>query len=104
MRRPAAKARQLTAGEWWPKDYAGPPLVSFVDEVAEGLGLKIGDDVTVNVLGRDVTAKIANLRKVNWRSLDINFLMVFSPNTLQSGAASDHRHRRDGRAAMKRSS
>ena len=48
------------------------------------MGLKIGDDVTVNVLGRDVTAKIANLRKVNWRSLGINFLMVFSPNTLKA--------------------
>jgi putative ABC transport system permease protein len=38
--------------------------------------------VTVNVLGRDVTAKIASLRKVNWRSLDINFLMIFTPDTL----------------------
>jgi putative ABC transport system permease protein len=72
----------LTAGQWWPKNYSGPPLVSFVDEVAKGLGLGLGDDVTVNVLGRDVTAKIASLRKVNWRSLDINFLMVFTPDTL----------------------
>ena len=78
---------RLIAGEWWPKNYDGPPLVSFVDEVAEGLGLKIGDEVTVNVLGRDVTAKIANLRAVNWRSLGINFVMVFSPNTL---AAAPH--------------
>src|SRR4029453_3945714 len=54
----------LTAGEWWPKGYKGPPLVSFVDQVADGLGLKIGDDVTVNVLGRDVTAKVASLRAV----------------------------------------
>lgn len=72
----------LTDGAWWPADYAGPPLVSFVGEVADGLGLKVGDDITVNVLGRDVTAKIASLRKVNWRSLDINFLMIFTPDTL----------------------
>lgn len=76
------KGSTLTAGQWWPADYSGPPLVSFVDEVAKGLGLGLGDDVTVNVLGRDVTAKIASLRKVNWRSLDINFLMVFTPDTL----------------------
>src|SRR5262249_41756583 len=63
---------KLVSGEWWPKDYDGPPLVSFVDEVAKGLGLRIGDQVTVNVLGRDVTATIANLRSVNWRSLGIN--------------------------------
>ena len=48
------------------------------------IGLKIGDSVTVNVLGRDVTAKVANFRKVNWRTMGINFVMVFSPNTLKS--------------------
>ena len=28
-----------------------------------------------------ITAKIANFRKVEWESLSINFVMVFSPNT-----------------------
>ena len=50
---------RLTDGEWWDKDYAGPTLVSFEKKVAEGLGLKIGDDITVNVLGRNMTARIA---------------------------------------------
>ncbi len=75
---------KLVAGDWWPKDYAGPPLVSFVEDVGKDLGLKIGDTVTVNVLGRDVAAKIANFRAVEWRSFGINFVMVFSPNTLKS--------------------
>ena len=73
----------LEAGEWWPKDYSGPPLISFAGELAEGLGLRIGDEVTVNVLGRDITGRIANLRSVNWRSLEINFAMVFSANALK---------------------
>jgi putative ABC transport system permease protein len=72
----------LTDGTWWAKDYQGPPLVSFEGEIAKKLGLGIGDHVTVNVLGRNVEAKIANLREVNWESLAINFIMVFSPNTL----------------------
>lgn len=76
------KGSTLTDGQWWPANYSGPPLVSFVDEVGKGLDLKLGDDITVNVLGRDVTAKIASFRKVNWRSLDINFLMIFTPDTL----------------------
>ncbi len=80
---------KLVEGEWWPKDYAGPPLVSLVDEIARGLGVKIGDEITVNVLGREITAKVANLRSVNWRSLGINFVMVFSPNTLK-GAPHSH--------------
>lgn len=73
---------RLIEGSWWPKGYEGPPLVSMEAEAAAGLGLAIGDTVTVNVLGRPITAKIANLRKVNWRSLGINFVLVFSPNSL----------------------
>jgi putative ABC transport system permease protein len=71
---------QITAGQWWASDYTGPPLVSVDAEIADGLGLKLGDTLTVNVLGRDITAKIANLRKVNWRSFGINFVFVFSPD------------------------
>ena len=71
------------AGTWWPSDYSGPPLVSMEKEVAEGLGLHVGDTVVVNVLGRDIAAKLANLRKVNWRSFAINFVLVYSPNALK---------------------
>ncbi|MCY1220977.1 hypothetical protein D9M72_330150 [compost metagenome] len=71
----------LSAGTWWPADYSSVPLVSFSAEEAGELGLKIGDTVTVNVLGRNITAKIANFRNVEWESLSINFVMVFSPNT-----------------------
>ncbi len=73
---------RVVAGAWWDKDYAGQPLVSFEADIAKGLGLDVGDEVTVNVLGRDITAKIANLREVEWESLAINFVLVFSPNTL----------------------
>ncbi|MGF0539549.1 ABC transporter permease [Agrobacterium sp. ES01] len=71
----------LTEGDWWPEDYTGENLVSFSDGEAQELGLKLGDTVTINVLGRNITAKIANFRKVEWESLSINFVMVFSPNT-----------------------
>jgi putative ABC transport system permease protein len=73
----------LEQGTWWPKDYSGEPLVSFSAEEADELRLKIGDTVTVNVLGRNITARIANVRKVEWRSMSINFVMVFSPNTFK---------------------
>ncbi len=73
---------KVVAGEWWPKDYKGEPLVSFEAELAQKLDLTIGDQVTVNVLGRNLTARISNLRDVKWESLALNFVMVFSPNTL----------------------
>lgn len=73
----------LVDGKWWAKDYSGPPLVSFDKELADGLGLRVGDTVTVNVLGRTIDATIANLRTVEWESLGINFVMLFSPNTFR---------------------
>lgn len=71
----------LSEGEWWPQDYQGEPLVSFAAQEGREIGLKIGDTITVNVLGRNITARIANFREVQWESLGINFVMVFSPNT-----------------------
>ncbi|MGA8933087.1 MAG: FtsX-like permease family protein, partial [Pseudolabrys sp.] len=80
---------RLVEGKWWIADYDGPPLVSFEKRVAEGLGLKLGDPVVVNVLGRNITATIANMRLVDWESLGINFVMVFSPNSFR-GAPHTH--------------
>jgi len=71
----------LTEGEWWPEDYSGEPLVSFTAEEGRELGLKLGDTITVNVLGRTITARIASFRQVEWETLSMNFVMVFSPNT-----------------------
>lgn len=71
----------LSEGEWWPADYGGEPLVSFAAEEGGEIGLKLGDTITVNVLGRNITARIANFRNVEWESMGINFVMVFSPNT-----------------------
>ncbi len=72
----------IVEGEWWPNDYAGEPLVSFESDLGRALGLNIGDTITFNVLGRNITARLANLRTVEWSSLNINFVMIFSPNTL----------------------
>ncbi len=74
----------LTAGEWWPADYAGPPLVSIDAEIAEGFGLALGDPLTLNVLGREITATIANFREVEWRAFGINFFFVLSPEPLRA--------------------
>jgi putative ABC transport system permease protein len=74
---------KVVAGSWWPADYNGPPLVSFDKRLADGLGLKLGDAIAVSVLGRTIEAKIANLRIIEWESLGINFVMLFSPNTFR---------------------
>jgi putative ABC transport system permease protein len=74
---------RLAAGKWWPADYRGSPLVSFDAGLAHGMGLGVGDSLTVNLLGREITARIANLRHIDWQRLGINFIMVFAPGTLE---------------------
>jgi len=73
---------RITAGSWWPENYAGELLVSLDDEVARGFGLRVGDTIGVNVLGRTLVARVANLRVVDWGRLSINFIMIFSPGIL----------------------
>jgi putative ABC transport system permease protein len=73
---------QIVAGEWWPADYRGPQLISFDENLARQFGLGLGDTITVNVLGRDIEAKIASLRRIEWTTLAINFVFVYSPGTL----------------------
>ncbi|WP_417449888.1 ABC transporter permease [Kordiimonas sp.] len=78
------KGSKVVEGEWWPADYAGGPEVSLGKEVADGLGLKIGDVITVSVLGREITATIRSLREINWGTFGFNFVILFDPNTLKA--------------------
>ncbi len=77
------RGSSVVAGQWWPADYAGPPLVSLDAGLADGWGLKVGDTIRANVLGRDLDLRIASLRSIDWRQLNINFVMVASPGLLE---------------------
>lgn len=73
---------EVTSGDWWGKDYSGPPIVSMDEEVADVLGLKVGDSLTVSLLGVEIKSTIASLRAVNWRNFGFNYVLVFPPNVL----------------------
>ena len=75
---------ELTAGTWWTADYDGPPLISMTADLGKGFGVSVGDSLTVNVLGRKVTAEIANLREVDWTTMELNFALLFSPGVLEN--------------------
>lgn len=77
------EGNQITAGEWWDADYRGPPLISMGDEIARGLGLDVGDTLSISVLGREITATIASLRQIDWGSYGFNFVIIFAPGTLE---------------------
>lgn len=75
---------ELVAGRWWPRDYSGPPLVSLDEEAARTMGIGVGDTLTISVLGREIEARIASLRRINWQTMGFNYIMVFSPETLRA--------------------
>jgi putative ABC transport system permease protein len=78
------KGSTITAGKFWKTDYKGPPLVSVEEKVAESLGLSVGDDITISLLGVEVSAKIASLRMVEWDNFGLNYVLLFSPGSLES--------------------
>lgn len=76
------------AGEWWPEDYAGPPLISLGNHIVQGLGVTVGDSLTINILGRDIIGRVASLRVIDWSTLGNNFVIVFAPGALEAAPQS----------------
>lgn len=74
---------QLVSGTWWPKNYKGPPLMSFDATLAEGMNVEVGDALTVNIMGREFKFTIANTRRVDFSNARMNFLMIVSPGVLE---------------------
>ncbi|WP_170606108.1 ABC transporter permease [Ruegeria arenilitoris] len=73
---------RITSGTWWPNGYNGPPQVSFAAEEALEMGLRLGDELTVNILGRDITAELTSFREVDFSNAGIGFIMSMNPSAL----------------------
>ncbi|MFN3662996.1 ABC transporter permease [Yoonia sp.] len=74
---------EITAGEWWPTDYDGPPQISFAAEEGAEIGLQLGDMLTVNVLGRDITGEVTSFRNVSWEDAGIGFVLAMNQSALE---------------------
>ncbi|WP_435141221.1 ABC transporter permease [Pseudopelagicola sp. nBUS_19] len=74
---------KVTEGRWWPRDYSGPPQISFAAEEALEMGILLGDKITINVLGRDITAKVTSFREVDFSTAGMGFIMVMNPTALE---------------------
>jgi putative ABC transport system permease protein len=79
----------VTAGRWWPAGYRGPPLVAMEQDAARGAGLKVGDVITLSVLGREMDVRIAALRKIEWGGFGANFALILTPSAVE-GASLRH--------------
>ncbi|HEX3483800.1 MAG TPA: FtsX-like permease family protein [Micropepsaceae bacterium] len=77
-------AHVVEGPDWWPADYQGEELVSFDRNLARGMGVKIGDIITINLIGRDIDLRIFNLRDIDFRTGGINFVLTTSPGVIAS--------------------
>jgi len=75
-------SNDIVAGEWWPPDYDGPPLVSVEEEAAREMGVALGDRFRFLVAGQEIEVTVASFRHINWDSFQPNFFMVLSPGAL----------------------
>jgi putative ABC transport system permease protein len=77
------RGNEVVRGKWWPRDWEGEPLVSVEDELADAIGLEVGDMLTIAVFGVERNARVASIRRIDWQDLGFNNVLVFSPNTLR---------------------
>ncbi|KPA21495.1 FtsX-like permease family protein [Shimia sp. SK013] len=73
---------KITDGTWWPSDYMGEPQISFAAEEAAEMGVALGDTMTVNVLGRDITATVTSFREVDFSTAGMGFIIAMNPSAL----------------------
>ena len=80
---PQPRNANIAAGEWWPANYAGPALASLDEDVAKGAGVVIGDPLVIEVLGVQIEAKVASLRKVDYGGFGPTFTLILDPHALE---------------------
>jgi putative ABC transport system permease protein len=73
----------IIEGEWWPEDYQGKPLLSVDSRFLEGMGIEIGDTITVSILGEEITAEITSAREIDYSTFQLNFAMILSPGVIE---------------------
>lgn len=78
---------EIIEGTWWPEDYKGEPLVSISTDVSKAFDIGVGARLTALILGREITATVANVRDIDWGSFTMNFAVTFAPGTLEGAPA-----------------
>jgi putative ABC transport system permease protein len=71
----------LVSGQWWKADERG--ALSVEEGIAKTLNIKLGDTLTYDVAGSSFTARVTNLRKVQWDSMKVNFFVISTPELLK---------------------
>jgi putative ABC transport system permease protein len=83
--RPRLEANEtIVAGSFWDAQPSSEPEVS-IEEGMRGLsGLDVGGQITFDILGRKMTARVTSIRRVDWRNSRTGFMVLFRPGVLES--------------------
>lgn len=81
-----AETELVVAGEWWEGGSAGAggSRISVEVDLAEELGIGVGDRVTWDFHGVRIETEVANLREVDWAQFAPNFFVVFEPGIIEA--------------------
>lgn len=72
---------KIIAGEWWDPD-TSDMLVSLEQGFAEDVGAQVGDRLSIRIAADTFDVRLANIREVDWQSLQPNFFVIFPPGVL----------------------
>jgi putative ABC transport system permease protein len=78
---------RIVAGRWWSSAEHGDALLSVERGIGEALGFGLGDNLTFQIAGRSVTAKVQSVRTVDWDSFRVNFFVMAPPGLLDADPA-----------------
>ena len=85
---PQPRGVEIVDGHWWPANYAGPPLVALAVDAVKGAKIKVGDTVSLDLLGRTIDARVAVIRRIDFAGFGANFPIVLDPAAIE-GAGLD---------------
>jgi putative ABC transport system permease protein len=75
------ETNEVVAGQWWAPGTEGAEI-SVEEGIMQGMGLTLGDELTFEIAGQPLTAKLTSVRRVAWDSLSPNFMLVLNPAAL----------------------
>jgi putative ABC transport system permease protein len=73
----------IISGQWWQVGDE-KPQVSVESNIAERLEINLGDELTFTLGSDEFTVPVTSIRKVNWQSRQLNFIMVFNESVLEN--------------------
>jgi len=83
--RPRLEANEtIVAGEFWSEAPSAEPEVSIEEGLRGTAGLDVGGTITFDIQGRNMTARVTSVRRVDWRNSRTGFLILFRPGALDA--------------------